>query len=566
MDNLKVLREEQERRFKKLTSEIKDREKALQRLEKQVKLSSDHLSSLDQGIERLGESLYLIETNQDGKSELSTLQGQVKDLQQAVSDTQKTFQEQDKKNNDTVSDLRSQLKTSDAKVHILETRGKELEKTNQNLRSGKEDISRSLDEYRLQKDNYESLLTELRGVNEELKTETSELVIEKDTLTLEKNSLVKKNETLHTEIEKFSQIEVIPNLSGDLTDQEIKNLDLSEWDDGEVHIDSVFPWEEVIAEFEDSIDEFAKKEKKKILPKGKLRELESLHDSLRKAKKKLEDYFKTPPIARKDLDSEISAIQDAMADVLKGTGMKRVETNRYIFSLRRTPVYYKVVSEKTAVNSLRKKKLGRFINTIETLDMAKLKTFLKNRGLTIPGLKKMTADVSIYIYEKHEEGEAELIYVVGPEGFEEEYEDIEEEVSSSSREGESSSSISSSSSESSSEEEFEEDKFSEKINAPTFAYQTVYGKNPEEFLSGRTDAPKKMWQGRAVDEGLKDEWLEKLNNLPVEIRSTDEGKSKERPAFVVLRMPKEYDALHKEMVENLKKQSDLFVKFDIGQG
>lgn len=280
---------------------------------------------------------------------------------------------------------------------------------------------------------------------------------------------------------------------------------------GQRTIDSDFPWEEYISKFDDviegkdiinenNIDEFTKKEKKKILPSKKLRELESLHDSLRKAKKKLEDYFKTPPTTRKDLDSEISAIQDAMADILKGTGMKKVETSRYIFSLRRTPAFYKVVSEKTAVNSLRKKKLGRFIKIQETLDMAKLKNFLKGRGLTIPGLKKMTADVSIYIYEKHEEGEVELIYVVGPEGFEEDYEDIEEGVSSSNsgtieEDGESSSSESSSSLESSNseEEKSEEEEFSEKINAPTFAYKTVYNKSPDEFLSGRTDAPKKMW-------------------------------------------------------------------------
>jgi len=745
-------------------------------------------------------------------------------------------------------------------------------------------------------------------------------------------------------------------------------------------ISSDFPWEEYISKFDDviegNIDEFVKKEKKKILPKAKLRELESLHDSLRKAKKKLEDYFKTPPVARKDLDSEISAIQGAMADVLKDTGMKKVETTRYIFSLRRTPAYYKVVSEKTAVNSLKKKKLGRFIKVEETLDMAKLKNFLKSRGLTIPGLKKMTADVSIYIYEKHEEGEVELIHVVGPEGFEEDYENIEEEMSSSSgtiEEDEESSSSESSSEEFEDllkftndfaetsafrgqydflsnfhpaptsfegkvyptsehayqaaktldseiretirklrtpgdakryarkiplrsdwekiktdvmkrivrtkfesnpklmekliatkgidivenntwgdtfwgksggkgqnqlgkilaevreaglkkissiktmaivgsrettsnmlqatryqtkkaldagwgivtggakgvdeesirevlrqnackkltvylpktiesqpaavrpllkkvrdlganvvensgvkraaketgkavseisygqaaftrnkdivgkadamtaiqkggskgtqhsinaalkkeipvkqideklnarllkqimnklkikhlgnltkflkgtlkvvpgilpifeaidlgllwkdmdnlekdieagtaneqqkkiwewlqqkkeasegeewgeidlEEEFEEkfeneEEFSEKINAPTFAYQTVYNKKPAEFLSGRTDAPKKMWRGRAVDEGLKEKWLEELNNLPVEIRSTDEGKSESRPAFVVLRMPEKYDDLHEQMVSNLKKQSDLFVGFDIGQG
>jgi len=103
-----------------------------------------------------------------------------------------------------------------------------------------------------------------------------------------------------------------------------------------------------------------------------------------------------------------------------------------------------------------------------------------------------------------------------------------------------------------------------KINAPTFAYQTVYGKNPDKFLPGRTNEPKKTWNGISVDKGLKDEWLNKLNNLPVEIRSTDEGKSSIRPAFTVIRMPEDKDNLHEEMVKNLKKQPDLHVKSDIG--
>ena len=103
-----------------------------------------------------------------------------------------------------------------------------------------------------------------------------------------------------------------------------------------------------------------------------------------------------------------------------------------------------------------------------------------------------------------------------------------------------------------------------KVNAPTFAYQAVYKKDPEQFLSGRTNAPKKMWNGFDVDKGIKDEWLDRLNKLPVEIRSTDEGKSWDRPAFVVIRMPEEYDNLYEKMGENLEKNQDLHIKADIG--
>lgn len=103
-----------------------------------------------------------------------------------------------------------------------------------------------------------------------------------------------------------------------------------------------------------------------------------------------------------------------------------------------------------------------------------------------------------------------------------------------------------------------------KINSPTFAYQTVYQKDPPEFLPGRSGAPTKMWQGMDVDKDLKDVWLSKLNSLPVEIRSTEAGKSALRPAFVVFRMPPGKDDLHEEVVRRLKKFPGISVKADKG--
>ena len=106
--------------------------------------------------------------------------------------------------------------------------------------------------------------------------------------------------------------------------------------------------------------------------------------------------------------------------------------------------------------------------------------------------------------------------------------------------------------------------YKKKINAPTMAYKTVYGKYPKEPLMGRTSAPKKIWRGKDIDKNLKDEWLEELNSLDVEIRSTDEGKSKERVAFVIFRMPEGKDNLYKKVEENLKKEKDLYVYSDFG--
>jgi hypothetical protein len=107
-------------------------------------------------------------------------------------------------------------------------------------------------------------------------------------------------------------------------------------------------------------------------------------------------------------------------------------------------------------------------------------------------------------------------------------------------------------------------KFGGNANAPMMAYKTVYGKYPEEPMRGRTDYPKKEWKGLWVDKNLKNEWLEKLNSIGVEIKSTEEGKDKMRVAAVTFRLPEEKDDLYKEVEKQLKKEKDLKVSSDIG--
>lgn len=104
----------------------------------------------------------------------------------------------------------------------------------------------------------------------------------------------------------------------------------------------------------------------------------------------------------------------------------------------------------------------------------------------------------------------------------------------------------------------------EKINAPSMAYYTVYNKYPEEHLTGRSNYPKKIWQGKDVDANLEDKWLEDLNALPVEIKSTDAGKDKVRVAFVIFRMPEGQDDLYQKMEEELKKSDDFYISSNIG--
>gem|GEM_PF-2303408 len=105
-----------------------------------------------------------------------------------------------------------------------------------------------------------------------------------------------------------------------------------------------------------------------------------------------------------------------------------------------------------------------------------------------------------------------------------------------------------------------------RVNSPTLAYKAVYGAAPSKPLRGMTDAPKKEWHGLQVDEHIKDKWLEELNSIPdIEIRASDEGKSKDRVAFVVFRMKdKAMDSEAQNISKKLSAVEGLYSLSDTG--
>jgi len=105
-----------------------------------------------------------------------------------------------------------------------------------------------------------------------------------------------------------------------------------------------------------------------------------------------------------------------------------------------------------------------------------------------------------------------------------------------------------------------------RMNSPTFAYKTLYQRMPETFLPGRSGAPQKTWRGVMVDVDMEDSWLEQLNSIPeIEIRSTEQGKSELRPAFVVFRLRNpENDDKAKAVASELNKIEGLVSQSDIG--
>lgn len=107
----------------------------------------------------------------------------------------------------------------------------------------------------------------------------------------------------------------------------------------------------------------------------------------------------------------------------------------------------------------------------------------------------------------------------------------------------------------------------QRYNSPTLAYIAVYSHEPEQWLRGRTDSPKKTWRGiRDIDANIKDGWLEDLNSIPeIEIRSSDEGKSAERVAFCVIRFKSPAkDKYAEALSKKLDSLPDIYSLSDIG--
>jgi len=106
-----------------------------------------------------------------------------------------------------------------------------------------------------------------------------------------------------------------------------------------------------------------------------------------------------------------------------------------------------------------------------------------------------------------------------------------------------------------------------KLNSPTFAYYTLYGKYPDFPIRGKSDSPKKEYNGIFVDENLKNEWLDRLNNLPVEIKSTEEGKDDVRVSHVAFRLyePYCYDEYQlKEISDKINKYDGYYSSINLG--
>lgn len=108
--------------------------------------------------------------------------------------------------------------------------------------------------------------------------------------------------------------------------------------------------------------------------------------------------------------------------------------------------------------------------------------------------------------------------------------------------------------------------FTQHENAPTFIYKIAHDKNPDTFISGRINHPKKYINGIDIDKYIPTNSIKKLNNIPeIEMRSSCQGESSDRPAFIIFRLVDKNINLNR-FIKNLNTFEDIKVGHGVGNG
>lgn len=108
----------------------------------------------------------------------------------------------------------------------------------------------------------------------------------------------------------------------------------------------------------------------------------------------------------------------------------------------------------------------------------------------------------------------------------------------------------------------------ENLNAPEFAFYTLYGKVPKGGLRGRgADHPKKKVMGIEIDKDIPTKAIKELFKIKeIEMRSSCQGSDEKRPSFIIFRPFKQNKIYVKRLVDNLNKQKEIKAAYNIGKG
>ncbi len=106
----------------------------------------------------------------------------------------------------------------------------------------------------------------------------------------------------------------------------------------------------------------------------------------------------------------------------------------------------------------------------------------------------------------------------------------------------------------------------QKINAPTMAYITLYGKHPSPPISGREIShPSYNIQGVSIDNHIPKKAINELFSIKqMETRSSCEGQDKRHPTFLILRLFDQSEMAAQTLIKNISQYKDIEASYDRG--
>lgn len=105
------------------------------------------------------------------------------------------------------------------------------------------------------------------------------------------------------------------------------------------------------------------------------------------------------------------------------------------------------------------------------------------------------------------------------------------------------------------------------LNAPEFAYYTLYGYVPSGGIRGRGENhPKKYIDEIEIDRDIPTKAIKELFKIKdIEMRSSCQGSSKERPSFIIFRPQNQKESYVKSFVKKLDKQKNIKASYNLGK-
>lgn len=106
-----------------------------------------------------------------------------------------------------------------------------------------------------------------------------------------------------------------------------------------------------------------------------------------------------------------------------------------------------------------------------------------------------------------------------------------------------------------------------KMNAPTFAFYTLYGKMPPQPIRGRKEHSKQNIDNIPIDSAIPKKAIKEIMKIEeIEPRSSCQGESELRPTFLIFRTTNQDEKYVKKLVDNLEKQDKIKSNYNIGMG